>query len=102
MAIYLARHADVEVLGITLSQEELELARECAKAAGGANRDKIEAMFDERFFRMWVFYLAGAASVFESGGMCNYQIQFSRNRYTLPSTRDYIGETERSPGNQSG
>jgi len=44
---------------------------------------------------MWIFYLSGATAAFESGGMCNYQIQFSRNRRTLPLTRDYIGETER-------
>lgn len=59
-----------------------------------ANRDKIIAMYDERFFRMWTFYLAGATAAFESGGMCNYQIQFSRNRHTLPLTRDYLGEVE--------
>ena len=43
---------------------------------------------------MWTFYLAGAATVFEYGGMCNYQIQFARNRTTLPITRDYLGEEE--------
>ncbi|MEM8919148.1 MAG: cyclopropane-fatty-acyl-phospholipid synthase family protein [Pseudomonadota bacterium] len=59
-----------------------------------ANRDKIVAMYDERFFRMWSFYLAGATAAFESGGMCNYQIQFSRNRHSLPLTRDYLGEVE--------
>lgn len=59
------------------------------------NKEKIVALHDERFFRMWTFYLAGATAAFESGGMCNYQIQFSRNRRTLPLTRDYIGETEK-------
>jgi len=59
-----------------------------------ARRAEIEAMFDARFYRMWTFYLAGATAAFESGSMCNYQIQFSRNRYTLPLTRDYIGEME--------
>lgn len=59
-----------------------------------ANRDKIIAMYDERFFRMWTFYLAGATAAFESGGMCNYQLQFSRNRHSLPLTRDYLGEVE--------
>jgi len=43
---------------------------------------------------MWIFYLSGATAAFENGGMCNYQIQFSRNRGTLPLTRDYIAETE--------
>lgn len=60
-----------------------------------ANKDKIVALYDERFFRLWTFYLAGATAAFESGSMCNYQIQFSRNRHTLPLTRDYIGETEK-------
>ena len=55
-----------------------------------ANRDAIIALHDERFFRMWTFYLAGAATVFEHGGMCNYQIQYTRSRHALPITRDYI------------
>ncbi len=59
------------------------------------NKDQIISLHDERFYRMWTFYLAGATAAFESGGMCNYQIQFSRNRRTLPLTRDYIGETEK-------
>tara|TARA_R110000772_G_scaffold164624_10_gene276067 strand:+ start:257 stop:1495 length:1239 start_codon:yes stop_codon:yes gene_type:complete len=62
------------------------------------NKAKIVALYDERFFRLWTFYLAGATAAFESGGMCNYQIQFSRNRHTLPLTRDYIGETEKQLG----
>ena len=60
-----------------------------------AHQDTIIAMHDARFFRMWTWYLAGATAAFESGGMCNYQIQFCRNRRTLPITRDYIGETEK-------
>jgi len=60
------------------------------------NRQHIEEMFDERFFRMWTFYLAGATAAFESGGMCNYQIQFARDRQTLPLTRDYIGVEEQA------
>ena len=45
---------------------------------------------------MWTFYLAGAAAAFRNGGMCNYQIQLSKQRLTLPLTRDYIGEAERA------
>jgi cyclopropane-fatty-acyl-phospholipid synthase len=59
------------------------------------NRDTIIAMMDQRFFRMWIFYLAGAAAAFESGGMCNHQYQFVRNRRALPMTRDYMLEAER-------
>ena len=60
-----------------------------------ANRDAIVAMYDERFFRMWTFYLAGATASFENGGMCNYQLQYARNRQALPLTRNYMEEAER-------
>ncbi|GBH32026.1 SAM-dependent methyltransferase [Sphingobium xenophagum] len=59
-----------------------------------ARRADIIALYDERFFRLWTFYLAGAATVFEHGGMVNYQVQYARNRRTLPITRDYMQETE--------
>ena len=52
-------------------------------------------MYDERFFRMWEFYLAGGIVMFESGAACNYQVQYVRDRNALPITRDYMLETER-------
>ena len=55
---------------------------------------KIVAMYDERFFRMWEFYLSGGIVAFESGSMCNYQVQYVRNRRALPITRDYMAEAE--------
>ena len=61
-----------------------------------AHRDEIVALYDERFFRMWTFYLAGAACAFEYGGLVNYQLQFSRSRTALPVTRDYMLEGERA------
>ena len=57
-------------------------------------RDKIVAMYDERFFRMWEFYLAGGIVAFENGAMNNYQVQFIRDRNALPITRDYMAEAE--------
>ncbi len=59
-----------------------------------AHRAAIEALYDARFFRMWQFYLAGAATSFESGSMCNFQVQYARQRDTLPITRDYMAATE--------
>jgi len=59
------------------------------------NRDKIVKLYDERFFRMWEFYLAGGVVGFELGTMCNYQLQYVRDRHALPITRDYMIETER-------
>ena len=58
------------------------------------NRAEIEAMYDERFFRMWEFYLAGGIVMFESGAACNYQVQYIRDRNALPITRDYMAQAE--------
>lgn len=57
-------------------------------------RPAIEAMYDDRFFRMWEFYLAGGIVMFESGAACNYQMQYIRERTALPITRDYMGKAE--------
>ena len=61
-----------------------------------ANREAIEALYDERFFRMWTFYLAGATAAFEHGTMCNYQVQYAPDRHTLPLSRDYMAEAEQA------
>jgi len=42
MALYLNRVADVDVLGITLSEEQLKVARQRAEAAGVADRVRFE------------------------------------------------------------
>ena len=55
-----------------------------------AARDKIGALYDERFFRMWQFYLAGAIVAFRCNAHLNFQIQLTRGRETLPITRDYM------------
>ncbi len=60
-----------------------------------AAKDQIVALYDEKFYRMWTFYLAGAAAAFRHGGMVNYQVQLTRNRLSLPLTRDYMLEEER-------
>ena len=59
-------------------------------------KDAIVDLYDERFFRLWTFYLAGAGAAFRNGGLCNYQIQLAKSRTAIPVTRDYIGETERA------
>ena len=61
-----------------------------------AHRDEIIALYDERFFRMWQFYLAGATTTFRNGGMGNYQIQYVRDRNALPITRDYMSQAEQA------
>ncbi|WP_265515563.1 SAM-dependent methyltransferase [Nitratireductor luteus] len=60
-----------------------------------ANREKAVEIYDERFARMWEFYLAGSEASFRWQDMVVFQIQLAKKRETLPLTRDYIGETEK-------
>ncbi len=53
---------------------------------------KIEVleMFDEKFFRMWEFYLAGCEMAFKWGDQIVFQLQLTKNLTSAPNTRDYI------------
>jgi len=59
-----------------------------------AVQSEIEALYDARFYRMWLFYLAGAIVSFRYGGLCNFQIQYIRNRHAVPLIRDYMRDDE--------
>ena len=61
-----------------------------------ANRDQVAANYDERFCRMWEFYLAGCEAGFRHSGLVVFQIQLSKRIDIVPLTRDYILEWERS------
>lgn len=78
-------HTDIETLRLHYAKTLRAWYAKCEE-----HKEAIIAMFDERFYRMWTFYLSGATAAFESGGMGNYQIQFTRNRRALPITRDYM------------
>ncbi len=55
-----------------------------------ANRDRAKALYDERFCRMWEFYLAGSECAFRHQGHMVFQIQMARNVDAVPLTRDYM------------
>jgi cyclopropane-fatty-acyl-phospholipid synthase len=55
-----------------------------------ANRDTIASIYDERFCRMFEFYLCGSELAFRRGGHMVFQIQLGASRHTVPPTRDYI------------
>lgn len=61
-----------------------------------ANRDKAIEMFDEKFARMWEFYLIVSEFSFRHGKHMNFQIQLSKEVGALPMARDYMVEGERS------
>lgn len=56
------------------------------------HRNEIVELYDERFYRMWEFYLAGAEQAFRNGGMVNWQLQYVKRRDAIPMTRDYMHE----------
>ena len=88
---------DVEVLRLHYAQT-LDIWLERTHAA----RDDIIRLYDERFFRLWEFYLAGASGAFRYGGLVNFQLQYARNRGTLPITRDYMRDAEQLYRQQAG
>lgn len=59
-----------------------------------ARRDDVETMFDERFCRMWEFYLLTSEFAFRHGGHMVFQIQLTKTPDAVPITRDYMLENE--------
>jgi cyclopropane-fatty-acyl-phospholipid synthase len=61
-----------------------------------ANRAKIAEMYDERFCRMWEFYLISAEAMFRTGSQMVFHMQLARKRDAVPIVRDYITDVQRS------
>lgn len=80
---------DIEILRLHYGHTLVHWYDTCAE-----KRADIEALYDDRFYRMWMFYLAGAANAFFHDGHMNVQIQLTRRRDTLPLTRNYIQRNE--------
>ncbi|WP_420564972.1 class I SAM-dependent methyltransferase [Thalassobaculum sp.] len=65
------------------------------RLACAAQKDRIVAMYDERFYRMWEFYLTACETAFRHGSLMVFQIQLAKDLYAVPQTRDYIADFER-------
>lgn len=61
-----------------------------------ARREEIAGMMDERFCRMWEFYLGISEMAFRHRGHFVFQVQLAKRIDALPVTRDYMGEAERA------
>ena len=59
-----------------------------------AHRDEVERIYDERFERMWEFYLASSEMSFREQNMMVFQIQITKRQGIVPMTRDYIMREE--------
>jgi len=80
---------DMEILRLHYAQT---IAEWRARFAG--NRDTIASLYDQRFCRMFEFYLAGCEMAFRHGGHMIWQLQLTRRVDALPTTRHYMMEAE--------
>ena len=80
---------DVEILRLHYA-ETLRAWRERFQA----RRAEAARMYDERFCRMWEFYLAVSELAFRYRGHMVFQLQVAKRTDAVPLTRDYIGEAE--------
>ena len=80
---------DIEILRLHYA-ETLKAWRERFMA----RREEAVRLYDERFARMWEFYLAASEMSFRKQNLMNFQIQLTRRQGVVPMTRDYIGHEE--------
>ena len=81
---------DIEVLRLHYAETLRHWRRRLS-----ARHDAIAALYDERFCRMFEFYLSGAELAFRRKGHMVWQMQLARRPDAVPLTRDYITEAER-------
>jgi cyclopropane-fatty-acyl-phospholipid synthase len=80
---------DIEILRLHYAETLRHWRRRFA-----ANRDAITALYDERFCRMFEFYLAASEITFRRRGHMVWQLQLAHGHGPVPLTRDYIATTE--------
>jgi cyclopropane-fatty-acyl-phospholipid synthase len=82
---------DIEILRLHYAETLREWRRRF-----NAARDQIRELYDERFCRMWEFYLAISELAFRYHGHIVWQMQMAKRVDTVPMTRDYMFEWERA------
>ncbi|WP_035981704.1 cyclopropane-fatty-acyl-phospholipid synthase family protein [Bradyrhizobium sp. STM 3843] len=80
---------DIEILRLHYA-ETLKAWRERFMA----RREEAVQLYDERFARMWEFYLAASEMAFRKQNLMNFQIQLTKRQNVVPMTRDYIPREE--------
>ncbi len=82
---------DIEILQLHYAQT-LKAWRERFMA----RRDEAATLYDERFCRMWEFYLAGSEACFRLGQHVNCQFQLAKKVGVVPMTRSYVAVREQA------
>lgn len=80
---------DVEVLRLHYAETLRHWSERFA-----AERETARKLYDERFCRMWEFYLAVCEMAFRNGRLMVFQVQLAKRRDVVPLTRDYIAAAE--------
>lgn len=76
---------DIEILRLHYAQTLKEWRRRFEE-----HRDAARDLYDERFCRMWEFYLAASEMAFRWQGNIVFQLQLAKRMDALPLTRDYM------------
>jgi len=82
---------DIEVLRLHYAETLLHWRRRFMQ-----RRDEAVRLYDERFCRMWEFYLAFCEAAFRYEDVVVFQVQLSVKTETAPLTRNYIAEREQA------
>jgi cyclopropane-fatty-acyl-phospholipid synthase len=82
---------DIEILRLHYAKTLAEWERRFQ-----SHRQTVSGMMDERFCRMWEFYLIASELSFSHGKHMNFQLQLTKDARALPLTRDYMFEGERT------
>ena len=69
--------------------------KECLPGARLANKQEVEQLYDETFFRMWDFYLCATQVAFRNQDLMVFQLQLAKKVDSLPVIRDYMIDWER-------
>ena len=59
-----------------------------------AHREQVERLYDQRFVRMWEFYLAASEMAFREQDLMVFQMQLTKRQGIIPVTRDYVAREE--------
>ena len=81
--------ADVEILRLHYAE-----TLRCWRERFAAQRAEIAAMYDERFCRMWEFYLSISELAFRYRGHMVFQLQLAKRMDAAPLTRDYMARSD--------
>ena len=80
---------DVEIVSLHYAETTREWRRRFLE-----RREEVLKLFDERFIRMWEFYLAGSEAAFRFDALHVFHLQMARRQERVPLTRNYIPEAQ--------